>query len=197
MVLDPPDYEAENISICWTYPEGDDGAFIGGFVFEGNSIVTTNDNPFLPQHSQDEEVLDECIYPTTQTGNRIEEDGWVGLAGPEWSRMPQHFTQLHTSITTHPSVSWTSTSHSFFDVEGRRRDIRRLEDGVPGQTVVLVGRETRMNGTTIADESAGFPAPWATGNLALSSAIQLGVGDTLTLLKGPDTLWYEISNSDN
>ena len=198
------EYEAENISFCWTYPEGDneDEAFLGGFVFEGNSVVTTNDNPFLPQPSQGEEVGDECIYPTTQAGNRIELDGWVWPPGPEWQRMQQHYTGLDTSVSTHPSVSRIPTSHSFFDVLGWPRDIRRLEDGVPGQVVVLVGREPRRNGTTVADESSGLPFPWSnitTNNIALGldNAVELGIGDTLTLLKGPDALWYEISSSDN
>ena len=200
------DKEVQNISICWagsasTNPGDDDEASLGGFVFEGNALMSSNPNPFHPVWYVGSSSVerDECVYPTLQQSNLAVMGFEDGVVGTSWVPMPQHYTTLDTSLTDEFSVGLIPTSHEVFRVQGDR-SLRRLEQGIPGQVVTLVGDEP--HGTpTVQHWWPGLCKifGWCHRNLSLENgnAFSMGYRDTLTLMLGTDQLCYEVSRSDN
>ena len=186
------DAEPENVAICWSFPAGDTEADAASFVFVGNAIGTDNTNPFHPTDGS--QPMDECIYPTTQHSNLIA-TGWEGSNNDAWLPMPQHFSTLDTSQSDTFSVTRRPTSHTYFDVQGEGA-IRCLEHGYAGQKIVLIGSEVRAF-TEVANAGAGWIThlPVQCDNLVLANGTSafLGLGDTLTLVKGEDGFWYELA----
>ncbi len=193
----------DNISICWSPPEaatepyGDDSV-IGSFVFEGNAIITSNENPFVPtreSYTGEHETMD-CLYPSEQRSNLVRsklEDGTLG-----WAHMPQHYNEL-TRVMTEVSASRTTGSRHLFRT-CERQQVRRLTDGAAGQRVVLFGPATSRRATV----QNGFDLWWwfdpiRRRNLWLPDglAMRLGYGDTLVVVKGPGEYWFTVGSSDN
>ena len=192
VTADDEPLEPENAAICWSFPAGEDDADAASFVFVGNSFGTDNENPFHPTDGS--QHMDECIYPTTQHSNLIA-TGWVNDQDP-WEPMPQHFSTLDASQSDTFSVTRRPTSHTYFNVDGVGA-IRCLEGGYAGQRIVLIGQEEK--GFTEIDnaDGAGLIAhlPGQCSNLVLANGASafLSRGSTLTLVKGEDGLWYELS----
>lgn len=142
--------------------------------------------------------MDSCIYPTTQASNLVARIWNEDKTDVVWDIMPQHHSTLDSADQAY-SVLDRGHSHHYFEVEGTSKQIACLEDGVAGQVIVLQG--TKTPGTDVAmarDRNLWFFVPLACRNLVLSQGgTQLELGDTLTLVKGPDEYWYEVSRSDN
>ncbi len=171
-----------NLSICWSYGDHADSP-IGGFVFEGNAIATSNANPFDPVDALMEDPPD-CIYPTTQQSNIIA----LGSAtGYRYAAMPEPFTELDTASVSSFSVNRIPSSHTRFVLDGTG-NLDVLTDGTEGQLIVLVADDD----VTVRDVSA------SSGNIILNSGANyaMGVGDTLTLVLY-DGDWFEVARSTN
>ena len=203
---DDPPKDLDNISFCWTFPEsGEDMAFTGGFVFEGNTVATGRDNPFLPQayigHVGGTISMDSCVYPTSQSSNLLATQWNEDNSDLEWEQMPHHWSELDSAGVADRSVATRPTSHEFFEVEGTSDSIKHLADGIPGQVVVLLGRESFSFGTTIENSILELLWPaFGVHNLHIREGlgpVQLGLKDTLTLVKGPDEYWYQVGHSDH
>ena len=199
--------ELDRIAFCWTFPESDEeAAFTGGFVFEGNTVATSRDNSFLPQahigYMGGMISMDSCVYPTSQSSNLLATQWNDDNSELEWEQMPHHWSELDSTQESAPSVAKRPTSHEFFELKGDSGSIRWLGDGIPGQVVVLLGRDSGAYGTHV--ENSRRVNLWITPdshrNIHLREGlgpVQLGLNHTLTLVKGPDEYWYQVGHSEN
>ena len=215
----PDSTTIENASIGWTYVEGagldnvlDKDIYLGGFLFEGNALATTLDNPFVPENSQGFEetsfyrvpsgLVDyPCWrYPTDQRSNL----SCQGADGSDvyWAPMPQHFTEVDiypenpqlpfggTTLT----VAETDTSHELFVLTGMGNEARvaRISHGVPGMVVVLTvsGDYTVTIQSTVVTSIGRI-------RLSNSTAFAMNNQDTLWLVLDADGIWQELGRSDN
>ena len=92
-------------------------------------------------------------------------------------------------------------SHGQFFVEGSS-SIECIEDGFEGQRIVLLNDPDASATDSTTIEQATNPGLWTISgcrNISLRNglAMKMYPGDTLTLIKGADYLWYELGRSEN
>lgn len=125
--------EAKPLEIIWN-----PGGNYGEFLFEGNYVATSKDNPFMGATASGSST---GIYPTWQRANLVEADDY----GPNAQRMGIHPTHLSGSAS--PSVSWLHTSQDLFTVSGGN-PIVDLKHGIVGKEVRIraLGERTFVHG---------------------------------------------------
>lgn len=180
-----------NVSLHWHYVELDEDRS-GSFVFEANSIASTNENPFNPLDSTQQPITDERylpIYPSHQTDNLLtvvdddQPNTWT------WAIMPQHFTTIELSGNTDFDVSMLPTSDEFFLLTGNGI-LENLQHGIVGQEITIIVEEVGL----LQDRTVGSIA----GNIKLAGGSwDMGHNDALWLMLDPDGYWREIGRGDN
>lgn len=190
-----------DISFCWSPPQQrvppyDLVTDVGQFVFEGNAVVTRNENPFTPTGSiwTGESVDLECRYPTKQESNIVLVETPEG--NTQWKHMPQHKTMLDTDEAFHSAGG--QGSHHLFTLVGSGGNLTFLANGVPGQEAVIVGSvfgQGVEDGVDAVHWSPGYRKNiWLPRNQA---AVSMRPGAVLMLIKGPGRYWYTVGYSAN
>ena len=193
---------ADWMALCWSPRQGDAA---GSFVFEGNAIGTKLDNPFRPWNGTD--YMEECVYPTIQRDNlwapRTASNSPDAVPGvnDSWIPMPAHFSVVDSTASDSFSVFDTTGSHEVFLIEGSGT-IRCIEDGAEGQRIVLLRAVDDDDLGVAKIESTSFTMfnlPNVCSNIRLDKGMLkfMGPGDTLSLVQGADSYWYELGGSNN
>jgi len=195
--------EPPNVSIYWTFdrnPVFDPGSFL----FEGNAVCSSDQNPFFPVDSvgdpYDEEPLP--LYPTRQNNNLI--CTYESTAQGDhriWETMPQHFTTVTAdNLTAENSsnsmdVSRLATSRNFFITENNSSlSLGRLLNGVVGQEVMLFcGLGSTLEVVSDSDPNNDLP-----GEILLGDGNWTMEGhDVLMLVLDDDGMWREVTRGES
>ncbi len=151
------------------------GNNFGQFLFEGNYIATSKENPFKGVTASGSSI---GIYPTTMRDNLVEaEDFGSSMVVP----LEVHVTRLSGSST--PTVGWLHTNRRLFQ-SGGGGPVTALLHGNVGQEIVIQGTDggrTFVHGPSLQLED--------------SVDLTLTDGDTVTLAMFTSGVWTEIARS--